>query len=332
MSENLARILMDTAAEHGDRVAFKLDDVELTYGMLDEGSARIAGLLRSKGLEPGDRVGVMLPNVPYFPVVYYGVLRAGCVVVPMNVLLKEREVSFYLEDPGAKLVFAWRDFAEAAQAGAEEAGAECVLVKPGEFEELLAAAEPDPELVDRAGDDTAVILYTSGTTGKPKGAELTHGNLRRNCGTAATTLAELSPDDVLLGALPLFHSFGQTCTMNSSVANGSTRHDAPAVRSGEGAGDHRARPGDRLPRGADDVQRMLHAEAADAADTSTLRALHVRRRGHAGRADARLRGEVRLHDPRGLRAVRDVAGRLLQPPRPRAQAGLDRHARSTAWR
>ena len=131
MSENLARILMDTVAEHGDRVAFKLDDVELTYGMLDEGSARIAGLLRSKGLEPGDRVGVMLPNVPYFPVVYYGVLRAGCVVVPMNVLLKEREVRFYLEDPGAKLVFAWRDFADAAAAGAEEAGVECLLVTRG---------------------------------------------------------------------------------------------------------------------------------------------------------------------------------------------------------
>ena len=88
--------------------------LELTYGMLEEGSARIAGLLRSRGIEPGDRVGIMLPNVPYFPVVYYGILRAGGVVVPMNVLLKEREVRFYLEDPGAKLLFAWHEFDEAA--------------------------------------------------------------------------------------------------------------------------------------------------------------------------------------------------------------------------
>ena len=271
MSENLARILMDTVAEHGDRVAFKLDDVELTYGMLDEGSARIAGLLRSKGLEPGDRVGVMLPNVPYFPVVYYGVLRAGCVVVPMNVLLKEREVRFYLEDPGAKLVFAWRDFADAAAAGAEEAGVECLLVTPGEFEQVLAAAEPDPELVDRAADDTAVILYTSGTTGKPKGAELTHGNLRRNCGTAATTLAELSPDDVLLGALPLFHSFGQTCTMNSSVANGSTVTMLPRFDP-EKALEIIERDRVTLFQGVPTMYNgMLHAEAADDADTSTLR-------------------------------------------------------------
>src|ERR687896_749165 len=111
MSENLATILTETAQKHGDKTAFKLDDVELTYGMLDEGSARVAALVKSKGVEPGDRVGLMLPNVPYFPIVYYGILRAGGVVVPMNVLLKGREVSFYLTDPGAKILFAWHQFA-----------------------------------------------------------------------------------------------------------------------------------------------------------------------------------------------------------------------------
>src|SRR5919205_522004 len=126
MSSNLAGILTDTAAEHGDRPALKLDDTVVTYAMLDEGSARVAGLLKEKGLEPGDRVGIMLPNVPYFGVVYYGVLRAGGVVVPMNVLLKGREVGFYLSDSGAKLLFAWADFGEAARAGAEAAGAELV--------------------------------------------------------------------------------------------------------------------------------------------------------------------------------------------------------------
>src|SRR6195952_5180037 len=139
MANNLASILENTAKQHGDRPALKLDDVTVTYEQLDEASARAAALLRSKGLEPGDRVGVMLPNVPYFAIAYYGVLRAGGVVVPMNVLLKGREVSFYLEDPGAKLLFAWEGFAEDAVAGAEEAGAQCVLVAPGEFENVLTA-------------------------------------------------------------------------------------------------------------------------------------------------------------------------------------------------
>src|SRR3954467_11147542 len=134
---SLAKLLTETAAEHGDRTALRLDDAAITYSDLDEASARVAALLQDRGIEPGDRVGIMLPNVPYFAVAYYGVLRAGGVVVPMNVLLKGREVRFYLEDPGAKLVFAWHDFAEAAEKGAEEAGAECLLVKPGEFEEQL---------------------------------------------------------------------------------------------------------------------------------------------------------------------------------------------------
>src|SRR5215211_3705758 len=167
MSENLATILTETAERDGDRTAFKLDDMELNYSLLDEASARVAALVKSKGVEPGDRVGLMMPNVPYFPAIYYGILRAGGVVVPMNVLLKAREVAFYVGDSGAKLLFAWHDFAEAAEKGAEEAGADCILVKPGEFEEVVGSQEPDTEVVDRAADDTAVILYTSGTTGTP---------------------------------------------------------------------------------------------------------------------------------------------------------------------
>src|SRR5215208_4820024 len=139
---SLAQLLTETAARHGERTALKLDDAELSYTAFEEGASRVAGLLKDRGLQPGDRVGLMLPNVPYFPVVYYGILRAGGVVVPMNVLLKGREVSFYLEDPGARSVFAWGDFGEAAEAGAEEAGAEAILVKPGEFEALLADQEP----------------------------------------------------------------------------------------------------------------------------------------------------------------------------------------------
>src|SRR5437870_7687612 len=133
---DLARRLTGAAQAYGDHVAVRLDDVELSDAQLDGATAHIAGLLRAHGFEPGDRVGIMLPNVPYFPVAYYGVLRAGGVVVPMNVLLKAREVGFYLKDPGAKIVFAWHDFLDAAQTGADEAGAEVINVKPGEIEPL----------------------------------------------------------------------------------------------------------------------------------------------------------------------------------------------------
>jgi long-chain acyl-CoA synthetase len=216
---NLATNLSEAVARDPERVALKLDDVEVTYSALDAASARVAGLLAERGVQPGDRVGVMLPNVPYFATVYYGVLRAGGVVVPMNVLLKERETAFYLKDPQAKAVFAWHDFAAAAETGAAEAGAECIVVRPGEFEQLVASSPARAEVADRADEDTAVILYTSGTTGTPKGAELTHGNLRRNVETVVDMLG-LRPDDVILGALPLFHSFGQTAALNSAIASG----------------------------------------------------------------------------------------------------------------
>jgi long-chain acyl-CoA synthetase len=222
MSRNLASILTETAKEHGDHVAIKLDDTELPYKFLDGASAHVAGLLKAKGVEAGDRVGIMLPNVPYFPVIYYGILRTGAVVVPMNPLLKGREVEFYLKDPEAKVMFAWHDFAEAAEKGASAAGAEAVLVKPGEFEEIVGKAEPHTEVAERDGDDTAVILYTSGTTGTPKGAELTHDNLLSNVETILSSLIEIEPDDVVLGALPFFHSFGQTCGLNSCVKAGGT--------------------------------------------------------------------------------------------------------------
>jgi long-chain acyl-CoA synthetase len=219
MARNLATLLTETTGRFGDRPAIKLDDSTLTYSQLDGASAHVAGLLAEKGFKPGDRVGIMLPNVPYFPVVYYGVLRAGGVVVPMNVLLKGREVAFYLEDPGAKLVFAWHDFAEAADKGAAEAGADVISVKPGEFEQQVGKAEPRTDVVEVDDSGTAVILYTSGTTGKPKGAELTHLNLYRNA-DVASGLAQTAEEDVVLGALPLFHSFGQTCSMNATVRQG----------------------------------------------------------------------------------------------------------------
>jgi acyl-CoA synthetase (AMP-forming)/AMP-acid ligase II len=213
---NLAQILTDSARRDPGHVAVKLDDAELTYAQLDGASAHIAGLLSDHGFEPGDRVGIMLPNLPYFPVCYYGVLRAGGVVVPMNVLLKRREVAFYLKDSGAKLLFAWHEFSTDAQAGADETGTECLLVRPGEFERTVGDASPDTGMAATADNDTAVILYTSGTTGTPKGAELTHLNLTRNS-EGSRNLFGLGHKAIQLGALPLFHSFGQTCGMNSTI-------------------------------------------------------------------------------------------------------------------
>src|SRR5881227_2731556 len=153
MSDSLAQHLTETASKHGERPALKLDDNVVTYEAFNEGAGRVAGLLRERGLEPGDCVGLMLPNVPYFAVVYYGVLRAGGVVVPMNVLLKPREVQFYLSDPGAKHVFAWHEFADAAAEGAGEAGADAIIVKPGEFEQLLADAPQAREDAERDEND-----------------------------------------------------------------------------------------------------------------------------------------------------------------------------------
>jgi long-chain acyl-CoA synthetase len=218
---NLAQILIDSADKRPDAVAIKLDDVGLTYAQLAGATAHLAGLLRAHGFQPGDRVGIMLPNVPYFPVCYYGALRAGGVIVPMNVLLKRREVAFYLKDSGAKLMFAWEGFAEDAQAGADDAGAECILVKPDEFENQVGDAEPATEVFDADDDDTAVILYTSGTTGTPKGAELTHANLKRNA-EYCRDMFGFGDEAITLGALPLFHSFGQTCGLNATISGAGT--------------------------------------------------------------------------------------------------------------
>ena len=271
MSANLAMNLSDAVQRDPEAIAIKLDDAELSYGLLDAGSAAVAGLLRDKGFKEGDRVGIMLPNVPYFAVVYYGILRAGGVVVPMNVLLKGREVKFYLEDPGAKIVFAWHDFAEAAEMGASEAGAECILVKPGEFDAMLKdVSEPVTDVADRAGADTAVILYTSGTTGTPKGAELSHDNLRMNA-DVASALFEYDSDDVIFGGLPLFHSFGQTCALNCGILRGCTVTLLPRFEPAK-ALEIIARDKVTVFLGVPTMYAaMLHDGSADSADTSTLK-------------------------------------------------------------
>jgi long-chain acyl-CoA synthetase len=266
---NVADLLTWSVAERADNVAVKVDDSALSYAALDEAADRVAGLLRARGVEPGDRVGIMLPNVAYFPICYYGALRAGAAVVPMNVLLKEREVAFYLSDSGAKVLLAWHQFADAAHAGAEQTEAECVLVEPGEFETLLERCQPSPEVEARRPDDTAVILYTSGTTGTPKGAELTHDNLLRN---VEVTVGVFGLDEraVTLGALPFFHAFGQTCALNDTISVGGCLTLIPRFDGGK-ALEILERDRVTVFEGVPTMYAaMLHHPQADETDTSAL--------------------------------------------------------------
>ena len=267
---NLADNLTRTAEQHGDRPAVKLDDFVLTYSELQDGARRVAALLKSHGVGPGDRVGLVMPNVPPFPVLFYGAVAIGAVVVPMNPLLKAREVKYYLEDSGASIVFAWKDMADEAGKGASEVGIECVEVGL-DVADLLGEHDPDEEVVDREDDDTVVLLYTSGTTGQPKGAELTHHNMSTNAATSAETLVELTEEDVVMGCLPLFHVFGLTCGLNASILKGSCLTLIPRFDA-EKALEIVARDHVTVFEGVPTMYAgLLNCESADQADMSSLR-------------------------------------------------------------
>lgn len=268
---NLADNLTTTAKKYGDRPAVRLDDTVLSYRELQDGARRVATLLSEKGIRAGDRVGLVLPNVPAYPVLFYGALAIGAVVVPMNPLLKGREVEYYLEDSGASIVFAWKDMAEEAGKGAAAVGIECIDVDPADFTDRLARYAPTEGVVSREADDTVVLLYTSGTTGQPKGAELTHANMITNAATTAETLLELTEDDVVMGCLPLFHCFGLTCGLNASVLSGScltliARFDANKAL--EVVGRDKVTVFEGVPTM---YAGMLNAEGAESADMSSLR-------------------------------------------------------------
>ncbi|NNM45083.1 long-chain-fatty-acid--CoA ligase [Knoellia koreensis] len=235
---NLASLFTSTAAAQPERVALHLHGAgDTTYGQLDDASARFAGLLAGLGVAPGDRVGLMLPNTPDFPVAYYGILRLGAVVVPMNPLLKAREVAYYLGDSGARVIVTGpMSRSEVEEGAAQVDGVEVVVAEPETLPALLSEQTPATVVVERAEDDTAVLLYTSGTTGRPKGAELTHANLVNNVRITQSDLIQLAADDAIFGGLPLFHAFGQTCTLNTAMAAGARllllpRFDARAAAS-----------------------------------------------------------------------------------------------------
>jgi long-chain acyl-CoA synthetase len=254
-SYNLSGLLEDSAAAHPDRDAVILGDTRLTYAQVDAGANQVANLLVSRGIRPGDKVALTCVNIPHFTIVYYGILKAGATVVPLNVLLKGREVAYHLEDSDAKAYFCFQGTPELpmAQEGyagfAETPGCEHFFVitvdpaaaSPVEGTETFAQAvgqqPPTFRTVERDEDDTAVILYTSGTTGRPKGAELRHRNMRDNA-LSGRDLFGAGPDnpDTYLCVLPLFHSFGQTVIQNGAFAFGGTVVMLPRFEAGPALG------------------------------------------------------------------------------------------------
>ena len=230
MDFNLAVMLRESARRAPAKTAVILGDVRLSYAQLDELSDRLAASLTAGGLAPGDRVGLQLPNIPQFVIAYFGILKAGGVVVPMNPLLKAPEIAFQLENSGARALITYGGVLGEAAKAAEAAAVTELYVVAGEtgspaagrpFEALLAGEAPGPQLAARGPADPAVIIYTSGTTGTPKGAELSHIGLYMNADIPGR-LFEFAEQDVAIVALPLFHVFALSSVMNTCVLLGGT--------------------------------------------------------------------------------------------------------------
>ena len=229
MSFNLAVILSESAHSFPDRPAAISAQGQLTYAQLDAASDRVAASLAAGGIRPGDRVALQLPNIPQFLMSYFGILKAGAVAVPLNVMLKAPEVAYHLGDSGARLLITWEGILGEAVKGAQAAGLDQIYAvghandQDGAvpFERLLAVEAPRYEMAMRSPADTAVIIYTSGTTGRPKGAELTHVQLYMNADIPGR-LFGIKPDDIAIAALPLFHVFGLSSVLNLCVRFGCT--------------------------------------------------------------------------------------------------------------
>ena len=228
MSLSIASILAESAARHPDNDAVVLGDLRITYAQLWAHAKQYAAVLRDKGIGPGDKVALLLPNTPHFPLAYFGTLALGAVAVPVHALLKAEEIEFVLSDSGSKALICAAPLLGEGAKGAELAGIPVLAVMDGgdatieRIDQLALQATPIDALVPREPDDTAVILYTSGTTGKPKGAELTHLNVTMNVAISAQHSFDIGAGDTVLGCLPLFHTFGQTCCMNTAFYVGAT--------------------------------------------------------------------------------------------------------------
>jgi long-chain acyl-CoA synthetase len=238
MSFNLAVILSETAQSSPDRPVAMFTGGQLSYRQLDKASDRLAAALAAAGIKPGDFIALQLPNIPQFLISYFGILKAGGVVVPLNVLLKAPEVAFHLGDSGARILITWEGILAEAAKGAEAAGLDQIYVvgNAGDsgvgvpFERLLAVEVPRFEMATRQPTDTAVVVYTSGTTGRPKGAELTHLQLYMNADIPGR-LFNVQPDDIVITVLPLFHVFGLSSILDICVRFGCTMSLVPRFTS-----------------------------------------------------------------------------------------------------
>lgn len=248
---NLSTILEDSSRRFPSKDAFVFMDTHVSYAQVNGAANKIANGLVSRGIKPGDKVAISCLNLPYFPMIYFGILKAGAVVVPMSVLLKRDEVAYHLRDSDAKAYFCFLGapglpMLEEGYSGFSEVEA-CteffvITAKPEDTSpikglETLSSMMHDQsanfETVATGAEDTAVIIYTSGTTGRPKGAELTHSNLLLNAIVSEQVIGTLR-EDVQLIVLPLFHIFAMTCLMNTGIYRGNTsvllpRFDAEAV-------------------------------------------------------------------------------------------------------
>jgi len=250
---NLAVILEDSARRHPKNKAYIFADQSFTYRQINAAANQIANGLTQMGIRPGDKVALSCLNLPYFPMLYFGILKAGGVVVPLSVLLKRKEIAYHLQDSEAKAYCCFEGAPELPMGAEGHAGfaeaPDCrhfitITAKPdaaSPFEgsttlgQLMGGQSPYFHTAATAAEDTAVIVYTSGTTGKPKGAELTHNNLFLNAMLSADrNLLDLRHDDRQLTVLPLFHIFAMTVMMNAGIFRGATnvllpRFDAEAV-------------------------------------------------------------------------------------------------------
>ncbi len=212
MQLSIATILQDSALRHADRTAVVEGDERITYRALWRQTRAFAADLYERGVRPGDRIAVLLPNTTDFPRAYFAVAALGATVVPVHALLVADEVAYVLRHSGCRAIVSSGPLRAVAQEAARTVGIDVLDVRTDR--------EPLASVVPCAAEDVAAILYTSGTTGRPKGAQLTHANLVLNASVCAQDLLGLTPDDVVLGCLPLFHSYGQSCTMNATFRAG----------------------------------------------------------------------------------------------------------------
>lgn len=220
---NLSTLLRDSAAAAPERLALRYGvtrpEHELTYAELDRAADRVAGALAARGVATSDRVAIAMGNGARFVSSYFGILRAGAAAVPLNAMLTRPEIRSILEDSGAVALLGAGQVGEIAAEAARDTGVDLVLLDT-QIDELPPASFKD---VATSDDDLAVLGYTSGTTGAPRGAMLTHGNLLANLRQQmAMPESGFSQRDVLLLALPLWHIFGLNVTLGLLVLNGAT--------------------------------------------------------------------------------------------------------------